>query len=339
MSGFVKIHEKDNVAVALQPIPSGAVWNGITTIQEIPQGHKIALKDLQAGDKVIKYGFPIGHLTQPVSSGEWIHVHNMKTDLGGESDYQYEPEITQVDQMEEKTFLGYRRKDGSVGIRNEIWVIPTVGCVNDVTKALVAQNQDLVSGSLEGLYAFTHPFGCSQTGEDHARTRKLLAALAKHPNAAAVLIVGLGCENLTMQQFKEELGDFDKDRIQFMICQDIEDEVTVGRELLKQCAEYAKQFSRESISAKELVIGLKCGGSDGLSGVTANPVVGKFSDMLISQGGTTVLTEVPEMFGAEGMLMNRCINEDTFRKAVDMINGFKYTNSNKPYWLNGENND
>lgn len=323
MSGFIKIHEKDNVAVALQTIPAGTVWNGIITAQEIPQGHKIALSDLQQGDKVMKYGFPIGHMTQPVSCGEWIHVHNMKTDLGGESDYLYEPEIAQVDQTEEQTFLGYRRKDGSVGIRNEIWVIPTVGCVNDVAKALVAQNQDLVTGSLEGLYAYTHPFGCSQTGEDHARTRKLLASLAKHPNAAAVLIVGLGCENLTMQQFKDELGTFDENRILFMVCQDIEDEVSAGRELLKQCAEYAKRFVRESISAKELVIGLKCGGSDGLSGVTANPVVGKFSDMLISQGGTTVLTEVPEMFGAEGMLMNRCINEDIFHKAVDMINGFK----------------
>jgi len=323
MSDFIKIHEKDTVAVALQSIPAGAVWNGITTTQEIPQGHKIALCDLQQGDKVIKYGFPIGHMTQAASCGEWIHVHNMKTDLGGESEYRYEPEITPVEKKDEKTFLGYRRKDGSVGIRNEIWVIPTVGCVNDVAKALVAQNQDLVTGSIEGLYSFTHPFGCSQTGEDHARTRKLLASLAKHPNAAAVLIVGLGCENLTMQQFKEELAAFDEERIRFMVCQEVENEAATGRELLKECAQYAMQFSREPISAKELVIGLKCGGSDGLSGVTANPVVGRFSDMLISQGGTTVLTEVPEMFGAEGMLMNRCINEDVFQKAVDMINGFK----------------
>ena len=220
-------------------------------------------------------------------------------------------------------FWGYRRKDGSVGIRNEIWIIPTVGCVNDVAKALVAENQDLVTGSIDGLYCFPHPFGCSQTGADHAQTRKLLAALAKHPNAGGVLVLGLGCENLTREQFIEELGDFDPDRIKFLVCQEVSDEIEAGRTILEQLAAFASQFEREPVPASELVIGMKCGGSDGLSGITANPVVGRFSDMLVAQGGSTVLTEVPEMFGAEGFLMDRCVNEAVFQKAADMLNGFK----------------
>jgi altronate hydrolase len=198
-----------------------------------------------------------------------------------------------------------------------------VGCVNDVAKALCRENQDLVQGSIDGLYAFPHPFGCSQTGEDHAQTRKLLAALAKHPNAGAVLVLGLGCENLTKEQFMEELGDFDPQRIRFLTCQQVEDEMEAGREILKECAAYAASFTRQELPASKLVIGMKCGGSDGLSGITANPAVGRFSDLLVSMGGSTVLTEVPEMFGAEGFLMNRCVNDEVFQKAVAMINGFK----------------
>ena len=226
-------------------------------------------------------------------------------------------------EMPPQTFQGYRRGDGKAGIRNEIWIIPTVGCVNDIAKALAEKNQDLVSGSIDGLYTFPHPYGCSQTGEDHAQTRKLLAALTRHPNAGAVLVLGLGCENLTHEQFLEELGDYDPDRVKFLICQQVDDEMAAGRELLEECAAYASGFQRESIPASELVVGMKCGGSDGLSGITANPLVGRFSDLLIAQGGSTILTEVPEMFGAEGFLLNRCVNEEVFDKAVNMINGFK----------------
>ena len=218
---------------------------------------------------------------------------------------------------------GFRRKDGRAAIRNEIWIIPTVGCVNDVAKRMTALNQDLVTGTIDGLYTFDHPFGCSQTGHDHAQTRKLLAALVRHPNAAAVLVLGLGCENLTHEQFVEELGDYDADRVKFLTCQEVEDEFEAGRKLLEECAAYAGQFHREPIPVSELVVGMKCGGSDGLSGITANPAVGRFSDMLVARGGSTVLTEVPEMFGAEGFLMNRCINKEVFEKAVSMINGFK----------------
>jgi altronate hydrolase len=323
MPEFIHIHPDDNVAVALTAIPSGTEFAGVTASADIPQGHKMALKSMAENDQVVKYGFSIGHATVAIAPGDWVHTHNMKTNLSGEEQYSYNPNIRYPVSQKAETFLGFRRPDGKVGIRNEIWIIPTVGCVNDVAKVMVKENQDLVTGTIDGLYTFPHPFGCSQTGEDHAQTRKLLVALARHPNAAAVLVLHLGCENLTHEQFVEELGEFDPNRVKFLTCQEVEDELVSARSILEELAAFASQFRREEIPASELVVGLKCGGSDGLSGITANPTVGRFSDMLVAQGGSTVLTEVPEMFGAEGFLMDRCINEQVFHKAVDMINGFK----------------
>ncbi len=323
MPDFIRIHPSDNVAVALRAISKGTSFEGVTAAEDIPQGHKMALAPVNEGENVIKYGFSIGHATSSITPGMWVHTHNMVTNLSGEMEYTYDPKVVFPAPLPAGTFQGYRRKDGRAAIRNEIWIIPTVGCVNDVAKAMVRENQDLVTGSIDGLYTFTHPFGCSQTGEDHAQTRKLLAALTRHPNAGAVLVLSLGCENLTHEQFLAELGDFDPDRVKFLTCQQVNDELAAGRELLKECAAYASQFHREAIPASELVVGMKCGGSDGLSGITANPTVGRFSDLLVAQGGSTVLTEVPEMFGAEGFLMDRCQNEAVFQKAVSMINGFK----------------
>ncbi len=323
MPDFIHIHPNDNVAVALRSIPAGTEFLGVKANVDIPQGHKMALAALAENDQVMKYGFSIGHATAPTAPGDWVHTHNMRTNLSGELEYSYHPNITHPAPQKTRSFQGFRRKDGKVGIRNEIWILPTVGCVNDIAKAMVQQNQDLVTGSIDGLYTFTHPFGCSQTGEDHAQTRKLLAALARHPNAGAVLVLHLGCENLTHEQFVAELGEFDENRVKFLTCQAVEDEFVAGRQILEELAAFAGSFQRESVPASELVIGMKCGGSDGLSGITANPTVGRFSDMLVSMGGSTVLTEVPEMFGAEGFLMDRCVNEEVFHKAVDMINGFK----------------
>ena len=323
MPDFIHIHPSDNVAVALRPIPAGTAFEGVVANMDIPQGHKMALRPLAENDQVVKYGFSIGHAIAPIAAGDWVHTHNMKTNLSGEIEYSYDPKITPPAPLQPGTFQGYRRKDGRVGIRNEIWIIPTVGCVNDVAKALVKQNQDLVQGSIDGLYTFTHPFGCSQTGADHAQTRKLLAALTRHPNAGAVLVLSLGCENLTHDQFIQELGEYDENRVRFLCCQEVEDELTAARPILEELAAYASRFNREPVPCSELVIGMKCGGSDGLSGITANPTVGRFSDMLVARGGSTVLTEVPEMFGAEGFLMDRCVNEAVFEKAVSMINGFK----------------
>ncbi len=323
MPDFIRIHPKDNVAVTLRPVARGTVFLGVTALEDIPQGHKMALDAVKAGENVVKYGFPIGHATADLAPGMWVHTHNMVTNLSGEVEYSYHPNVHPVSPRDTVSFQGFLRPDGKAGIRNEIWIIPTVGCVNDVAKALVRENQDLVTGSIDGLYTFPHPFGCSQTGADHAQTRKLLAALTRHPNAGAVLVLSLGCENLTREQFLAELGPYDPERVKFLTCQEVPDEMEAGRKLLSQCAAYAGRFHRQPIPASRLVVGMKCGGSDGLSGITANPVVGRFSDMLVGMGGSTVLTEVPEMFGAEGFLMDRCQNQEVFEKAVAMINGFK----------------
>lgn len=327
MTKLIRINPRDNVAVALHPVAAGETLlvggGAVTAAEEIPQGHKIALAAIAEGQPVVKYGFPIGHATADIAAGAWVHTHNMRTNLSGEEEYSYEPAVPAVEPVEPETFMGFRRRDGRVAVRNEIWIIPTVGCVNDVAKKLAADSQDLVAGSVEGLYAFTHPYGCSQTGADHAQTRKLLASLARHPNAGAVLVLSLGCENLQHDQFVAELGDYDPERIKFLTCQDVEDEFAAGRALLEECAAYASQFKREPVPVSGLVIGMKCGGSDGLSGVTANPTVGVFSDMVIARGGSTVLTEVPEMFGAEGMLLSRCVSREVFDKAANMLNSFK----------------
>lgn len=327
MTKLIRINARDTVAVALHPVAKGEtlpVAGGFVTANEdIPQGHKIALSPMLKGQPVIKYGCTIGHATEDITAGSWVHTHNMRTNLSGEEEYSYEPLIPEVQNVTPETFMGFSRTDGRAAVRNEIWIIPTVGCVNDIAKKLAADNQDLVTGSIEGLYAFTHPYGCSQTGADHAQTRRLLASLVRHPNAAAVLVLSLGCENLQHDQFVAELGGYNPERVKFLTCQEVDDEFAAGRTLLKECAAYAQRFTRKPLPVSELVIGMKCGGSDGLSGVTANPTVGVFSDMVIARGGSTVLTEVPEMFGAEKMLLGRCVNQEVFEKAANMLNGFK----------------
>ena len=322
---LIQIHSGDNVAVALEDITRGEAleMGGLTALEDVRRGHKIALRPIPAGGDVVKYGCVIGQAREDIPAGAWVHVHNVRTGLSEGGSYAYDHKTFPLPETAPRTFRGFRRPDGRAAVRNELWIIPTVGCVNSIAGRLVRENQHLVSGSVEGLYTFPHPFGCSQMGGDHAQTRKLLAALARHPNAGGVLVLGLGCENLTMDQFKEELGPWDDRRVKFLLCQEAEDEFAAGAALLKELADYAKTFRRETIPAGELVVGMKCGGSDGLSGITANPTVGRFSDRLIALGGSTVLTEVPEMFGAEGILFDRCADETVFQKAVGMVENFK----------------
>ena len=324
----IQINPADNVIVALEPLAAGTAVavpgvGDVAAAEDIPQGHKMAVRAIAAGDNVIKYGLPIGHVTCDVQAGSWLHTHNVKTNLSGEVDYEYHPSRPALRAIEPKTFQGFRRADGRAATRNELWIIPTVGCVNEVARAMCEQAQDLVGDSLEGVYYFPHPFGCSQTGADHAQTRKLLVALSRHANAAGVLFLSLGCENCTHAQVLEELGDYDAQRVRFLTCQDVEDELVEGHKILSELATHAKTFKREAISASELVIGLKCGGSDGLSGITANPVIGRVSDIAVAGGGTSVLTEVPEMFGAESILLDRCEDQSVFDAAAGMLNGFK----------------
>lgn len=340
MQEFIKIHPSDSVAVALRPLSKGdtleVAGQKVTLLEDVMQGHKFALKDIAEGDPIIKYGATIGLAKEAIKEGTWIHTHNVKTALGDVLEYKYEPQKVELLDTEEAYFEGYKRADGKVGVRNEIWIIPTVGCVNNVATSIERRAQKFVQGSVEEIVAFPHPYGCSQMGDDQENTRKILADLIKHPNAGGVLVLGLGCENSHIQILKEYIGDYDENRVKFLVAQESEDEIEDSLELIEELADYASKFKREKISAKELVIGMKCGGSDGLSGITANPTVGAFSDILISKGGTTILTEVPEMFGAETILMNRCANEELFYKTVDLINGFKnyFTSHNQTIYEN-----
>ena len=331
MQDFLKINDNDNVVVALNTIPAGekitvSVGDGSKTVtarEEIPAGHKMAICDIPEGGEVIKYGYRIGNAKENIAEGSWIHTHNVKTALGDLLEYTYNPTPVEEKKTEDVTFMGFNRPDGKVGVRNEIWVIPTVGCVNNVATAIAKQANAFVKGSVEEVIAFPHPYGCSQMGDDQEHTRKILADLINHPNAGGVLVLGLGCENSNIDVLKPYIGDYDENRVKFLVCQEHEDEIADSVEIIKGLIDHASKFEREPISVSKLVIGMKCGGSDGLSGITANPLVGRFSDLLISKGGTTILTEVPEMFGAETILMNRCANEELFHQTVDLINDFK----------------
>ncbi len=340
---FIKINPDDNVAVAIHPLKKGeniTVNNkNIITIQEdIPAGHKVALKDFNVDENIIKYGYPIGHTITPISQGAWINEKNIRTNLKGILNYKYTPALTHIDiQNKSLTFKGYRRKNGEAGIRNEIWIIPTVGCVNGIVNQLAQSlRQEAKDSHIDSIVAYTHNYGCSQLGDDHENTRKILRDMVLHPNAGGVLLVGLGCENNQLNSFKEFLCEYDTERVRFMECQKVDDEFEEGMKLLRELYKIASKDRRIEMPINKLRIGLKCGGSDGFSGITANPLLGVFSDFLISQGGTAVLTEVPEMFGAETILMNRCENREIFNKTVQLINNFKkyFIDNHQPVYEN-----
>lgn len=342
MKNYIKINETDNVIVALKEIAQGESIPeaSVTALETIPAGHKMAVRDIPAGSEIIKYGFRIGHAKEDIRAGAWVHVHNIKTALGGLLEYTYEPAASDGTasgpDCQEACFDGFLRPDGSAGVRNEIWIIPTVGCVNSIAQSMADSANKRIHGSVGEVIAFPHPYGCSQMGEDQEHTRTILADLVHHPNAGGVLVLGLGCENSNIGELKRYIGDYDENRVKFLVCQECEDEMEEGAKLLNQLISYAAGFQREKISASRLVIGMKCGGSDGFSGITANPLVGRFSDILVSRGGTTILTEVPEMFGAETLLMNRCASRELFEQTVSLINDFKqyFTDNNQTIYEN-----
>lgn len=330
------------MAIALVDLPKGtAIEVGgrtVTLVEDIAKGHKVALHPIAQGDNVIKYGYPIGHATEPIAEGEWIHSHNIKTNLHDNLEYTYAPKIApKAYPADERKVMGYERKNGDMGIRNELWIIPTVGCVNGQAEAIAKRiRAEEDCSHLDDVRVYTHPYGCSQLGGDHANTRKALAAMVKHPNAGAVLVLGLGCENNQVAEFKQEIGTWDNQRVRFIIAQEVEDEIEEGVKVCRELVEITRSDKRTPQPLSKLKIGLKCGGSDGFSGITANPLVGLFSDWLIAQGGTTILTEVPEMFGAETILMDRAENKGIFDNTVLLINNFKdyFKSYNQPIYEN-----
>ena len=326
---YLKINSADNVAVAITALPAGEklIVDGKEIIlnEDIPAGHKFALKDFAEGENVIKYGYPIGHARTARKQGDWMNENNIRTNLAGLLEYTYNPTEVKLDiPHKDLTFKGYRRKNGDVGVRNEIWIIPTVGCVNGIVNQLAEGLRRETDGKgVDAIMAFPHNYGCSQLGDDHENTKKILRDMVLHPNAGAVLVIGLGCENNQPDVFREFLGEYDSDRVKFMVTQKVGDEYEEGMKLLRELYAKASKDERVDVPLSELRVGLKCGGSDGFSGITANPLLGMFSDFLIAQGGTSVLTEVPEMFGAETILMNRCRNKELFEETVKLINDFK----------------
>ena len=331
MKRFIKINSADNVAVALADELSKGEHieiegEDITLGENIARGHKFAIKDIPAGGAIIKYGYPIGHATEAIQRGAWIHSHNLTTSLGGDAEYTYTPRRYPIafERDEKLCVNGYLRKEGTMGIRNELWIVPTVGCVNGQAQAIAERvRRECDCSHIDDVRVYTHPYGCSQLGDDHSNTQRALAALVHHPNAGGVLVLGLGCENNQIDSFKEVLGTWNEERVQFLVAQQVEDEVAEGFAICSRLVERMREDKREPLPLDYLRIGLKCGGSDGLSGITANPLVGLFSDWLIAQGGTTVLTEVPEMFGAETTLMERATDSEVFDRTVHLINDFK----------------
>ena len=320
----IKINGLDNVAVALTDLRTGEEHEGVVLAEDIVKGHKFALTEIAEGEQIIKYGNPIARAVQTIPAGAHVPTHNARTNLSENLEYAYNKVKTDLPEAKPRTVNVYRRADGNVGIRNELWIIPTVGCVNGQAKLILEtfKNRYGTKG-FDGIFTYTHPYGCSQLGDDHERTKLILQKMVRHPNAGGVLVLGLGCENNQMSAFRETLGEVNEKRIKFLVCQDEEDEIEAGVRLLKGIADIMTNDVREEADISCLKVGLKCGGSDGLSGITANPLVGRFSDYIVAAGGTTVLTEVPEMFGAEQLLMNRAKDEETFEKVVRLINEFK----------------
>ncbi len=339
---FIRIQDRDNVVVALEDLSAGDLLHikdrevniEVKTAEAVPRGHKIALEDINKGAPVIKYGYPIGYALKQIKKGSWVHTHNLETALRGTENYTYSGSrenneiLNTVNSEEIPVFEGYHRENGEWGIRNEIWIINTVGCITRITEkiAKLAQKKyrtEIASDSIDGIFDFPHPLGCSQLGDDLENTQKILAGLARHPNAGGVLVAGLGCEDNQIDDFKKYLGDYNPRRIKFISFQKEKDEVSASLDRIEELVDYAARFSRQETPVSHLKIGLKCGGSDSLSGITANPLLGRISDKLISYGGTSVLGEVPEMFGAEEILLKRAENREVFFKIADLINDFK----------------
>lgn len=327
MTPYIYINDADNVATALQPIAEGTLMNTakgeVTLLSDIPTGHKFALCDIRKNESIVKYGIEIGHATEDIRKGEWVHTHNIKSNLDGLVEYSYSGCTVKVNPPRHDTFMGYVRKNGKVGTRNELWIIPTVACVNHTVNVLAEKARELFGDMCDGIWAVPHNTGCSQIEEGAMISHNMLNGLILHPNAGGVLLVSLGCENANLDTILPTLGDYDRNRIKSMVTQDVEDEIGEGLSLIGQIIESMKDDRRSEVEASKLVLGFKCGGSDAFSGITANPLVGTIADKISDNGGSGILTEISEIFGAEQFLMNRADSRATYEKMVALINSFK----------------
>ncbi|WP_143873405.1 UxaA family hydrolase [Catenovulum sediminis] len=341
---FIQVHPNDNVVVAIVPAAQGTAlpepWQAITLQSDVPAGHKIAVCDLSAGDKIYKYGYSIGHATTAINAGQHVHSHNLKTSLSGQEKYQYQPDVSkaagQTTSGNHPTFDGFERKNGRVGIRNEIWIINTVGCVNQAARRIAQLAEKQFTEMADAYVPLTHAFGCSQLGDDLSNTRKLLASLMQHANAGGVLVIGLGCENNQLKALLAEASGLDESRVEFFNSQQVEDEIEYGLQAVKRLLDKMQDDKRTPQPISKLTLGMKCGGSDGFSGLTANAVVGRMTDKLTAMGGRVILTETPEMFGAEQVLMNRAENEQVYQQIVTLVNDFKqyFIDNKQPIYEN-----
>lgn len=337
----IKVHDDDNVVVAISPVNRGTKlpeeYNNLEIKDDVNSGHKIALVDIRKGENIVKYGFSIGQATSDISAGSHIHSHNLATNLDGSETYHYNEEPKPLAEKNDMpTFSGYVRKNGKVGIRNELWIINTVGCVNQSAKRITDLCRKEFEGRADEFVALTHPFGCSQLGDDLSNTRNLLSSLMQNPNAGGVLVIGLGCENNQLATLLEETKDIDTNKLRYFNSQEVDNEIEVGIQYVKELLEEMDKDVRTEVPVSKLTLGMKCGGSDGFSGLTANPVVGRITDMLTQYGGRVVLTETPEMFGAEQVLMDRANTQDTYSQIVDLVQDFKqyFIKNNQPIYEN-----
>src|ERR1700722_2195422 len=328
VTDVLRVHPGDNVLVALRDLEPGETVRlpneEVIAKSLVPRGHKLAATPISAGTAVRKYGWPIGRATQDIAPSEHVHTHNLATALTAHEDYTYTPAAIAASggPADTHTFLGYPRPNGRVGTRNEIWVLCTVGCVARTAGRIAEIAGERLKGRVDGVYALTHPFGCSQLGDDLMRTRQVLASLAAHPNAGGVLVVGLGCENNQLQALLDA-ANLDASRVRSFNAQAVDDEVDEGVRAVEELAALLEQDTRVPRPLSDLVVGLKCGGSDAFSGLTANPLVGRISTALANAGGTPILSEIPEIFGAEPMLMARAVDRAVFDDAAKLINDFK----------------
>ncbi len=296
----------------------------ITLLDAVPQGHKFALRSHAEADVFVRYGEAIGRASAAVAPGKHVHSHNLVTALAGERVYAAPASGTAALTAKPlPSWRGYARADGRYATRNEVWLLPTVGCVAPLAELAAREASLRHAGRIDAIAGFGHPYGCSQLGDDLAGTRAALAALCDNPNAGGVVLIGLGCESNQLDALIACVPERSRAKLRVLRAQDAGDELAEVLALIDDLVDELAPLRREEAPASALTVGLKCGGSDAFSGLTANPLLGRFSERLAASGGRVILTEIPEIFGAEDALLARAVSPQVFEAAGGLINRFK----------------